>query len=97
MPPSWVWNRTCSHCHIHVCCKHSKEKVTLVYSPLIVTAEGDAERHIPIGSSHSFYCGENVRILCTTCTKNQQDRIDTVGGQDLIPFEQRVYLSLIHI
>eukprot|EP00971_Amphidinium_carterae_P339554 6477425-Amphidinium_carterae.1 len=61
------------------------EKITPVYTPDI----GDAERHVPIGSRHSFYCGENVRILCSNCTRDEQERIATAGDQGPIPFEQR--------
>eukprot|EP00971_Amphidinium_carterae_P083368 1649973-Amphidinium_carterae.1 len=89
MKPSWVWNRTCAHCHIHVCCKHAMEQVTPVYTPDIITAEGDAERHIPIGSTHRFYCGENIRILCTDCTRQDQERIATADDRERVPYEQR--------
>eukprot|EP00971_Amphidinium_carterae_P349469 6491034-Amphidinium_carterae.2 len=62
MPPSWVWNRNCSNCQIHVCCKHSKEKVTPVYSAMIATAEGDTEAHIPIGSRHRTNRTRSMRM-----------------------------------
>eukprot|EP00971_Amphidinium_carterae_P264376 5244442-Amphidinium_carterae.1 len=66
MKPSWVLNRTCAYCHIHVCCKHAKEQVTPVYTPDIVTAEGDAERHIPIGSTHVSIVGRTFAFSVQT-------------------------------
>eukprot|EP00971_Amphidinium_carterae_P074195 1466251-Amphidinium_carterae.1 len=55
------------------------EKITPLYMPNIVTAEGDAKRHVPKGSRH----------------RNEQERIATAGDQDLVQFEQRVYFRNI--
>eukprot|EP00971_Amphidinium_carterae_P297891 5918888-Amphidinium_carterae.2 len=71
------------------------EQITPVYTPDIVTAEGDAKRHIPIGSTHSFYCGENICILCSICTRNEQKRIAAADDRKRVPYEQRVYFRSI--
>eukprot|EP00971_Amphidinium_carterae_P098231 1943347-Amphidinium_carterae.1 len=95
MKPSWVWNRTCAHCHLHVCCKHAVEQVTPQYTPDVVTVEGDAERHVPLGSNHQFYCGENIRILCSNCSRFEQERLATADDRERIPYERRVYFRSI--
>eukprot|EP00971_Amphidinium_carterae_P107580 2130564-Amphidinium_carterae.2 len=98
MPPSWVWNRCCSECNIHVCCKHAQEVVTPEYSGRIATEIGHAVAHVPIGSSYRFYVGEEVRVLCTTCVVIQQQELRDLNdgqGQEQVPFEQRIYFRSI--